>query len=92
MLKELGVAEAREQFTRIQEIFEEEPNIHAIEVTRHGKPIFAVIPWSLFEEIAETLEILADEDFYKELKKGIRDLEEGRTISWEKIKADAGLK
>lgn len=41
MIKQLGVAEAREQFTRIPEIFE--------------------------EEIAETLEILADKDFYSEL-------------------------
>jgi hypothetical protein len=91
MIKELGVAEAREQFTRIPEIFEEEPDTSAIEVKRHGKTIFAVIPLHLYEEIAETLEILADKDFYSELKAGIKDLEEDNTFTLEEVKKELGL-
>ncbi len=91
MIKELGVAEERDQFTRLPEIFEEEPATHAIEVTRHGKPILAVIPWALFEQIAETLELLADEALNAGLHSGIRDLEEGRTVPWDKVKAELGL-
>lgn len=91
MIKQLGVSEAREQFTRIPEIFEEEPDTHAIEVKRHGKTIFAIIPLDFYEEIAETLEIMADKEFYSELKEGIHNLEEGETFSLEEVKKELGF-
>src|SRR6266852_5873500 len=60
----LSIVEAREQLTRLPEQFDEElktrRNVSAIKVTRHNKPVLAILPWELYESIVETLEILGD--------------------------------
>lgn len=87
----LSMREARDRLMRLPEQFAEEPESAAVAVTRRGKPVLAVMPWDLYEAIIETLEILGDEDQMAELRRGIRDVEAGRTVSLEALKADLGL-
>ena len=59
----------------------------AVAVTRAGKPVLAILPWDLYESIAETLDILADETLVTALNQGMREAQEEQTISWAEARA-----
>jgi antitoxin YefM len=71
-----SISEIREQITRLPEQFEQEPE--AVTVTRHGKPVMAILPWELYESIMETLEIMGDTELMAAFRQGVKDMEEGR--------------
>ena len=60
----------------------------AVALTRHGKPVLAVMPWDLFESIMETMEIMGDADMMDALRQGIEDVREGNLIPLEQVKAE----
>ena len=60
----------------------------AVAITRHGKPVLAVMSWELFESIAETLEIMADDDMMNAMQRGIEDALEGNLVSLNQVVAD----
>ena len=90
----LSIVEAREQLTRLPEMFarelETEHNLQAITVTRHKKPVLAILPWDLYESIIETLEILGDQELMAELRQSLKDAMEGKGESWEEVKKEFG--
>ena len=45
-----------------------------IMITKNGKPAAVIVSNDEFESLRETTEILSDEEFMKEIKKGIRGL------------------
>jgi len=51
----------------------------------------ALMAWSMYEAIIETLELLEDEEMTRELKKSIRNIKNGKTIDWETAKKDLSL-
>jgi prevent-host-death family protein len=74
--KTYSISEIREEITRLPERFEQEPG--AVMVTRHGKPLMAILPWELYESIMETLEIMGDAELIAAFRQGVKDIEEGR--------------
>ncbi len=60
----------------------------AAALTRHGKPVLAVMPWDLFESIVETLEIMGDPEMMAALREGVQDVIEGNLIPLEQVKAE----
>lgn len=90
----LSIVEAREQLTRLPEHFEEElhtnKHLSAIKVTRHNKPVLAILPWELYESIVETLEILGDEELMADLRQSIQEASEDKGEPWEAVKKDLG--
>jgi len=46
--------------------------------------------WDRYESLVETPEIMRDEDLMAALRKGIREVDEGRTIPRETVKAKLG--
>ena len=42
---------ARNQLTSLPEQFAREPEPEAVEVTRRGTPVLAILPWDLYETI-----------------------------------------
>ena len=56
-------------------------------VTRHGKPSVVILSVEDYESLMETLDILADPNAVKNLKKGEEDLRKGRTRNWQEIKS-----
>lgn len=88
MTKTLPIMEARKQLTSLPEILMRDGEIDVMEITRRGKPVLAVMPWELYEAIAETLEVMADKDLMAELRQSIREMEAGETISWEDAKLE----
>jgi antitoxin YefM len=88
MTRTLPIMEARKQLTSLPEILMRDGEIDVMEITRRGKPVLAVMPWGLYEAIAETLEVMADKDLMAELRQSIREMEAGETISWEDAKLE----
>ena len=87
----LAMVEARRQFTRLPDELARHPEIGAIKVTRRGKPVLAVMSWDLYESVTETLEIMSDPEMMEAFREGVRDLEAGRTIPWERVKKELNL-
>lgn len=55
-------------------------------VTRHGRPVIVMLSIEDYEALIETLDILADPEAKKGVLRGIRDVGQGRTRSWQEIK------
>lgn len=79
-MRRLSMAEARDQLTRLPEILADEDEAGAATITRHGKPVLAVLPWETYVSIIETLEILSDKELMASMRRGIEDVDDGRTI------------
>ncbi len=83
------ISEIREEITKLPEHFEIEPE--AIAVTRHGKPVMAILPWELYESLIETLEVMGDAELMAAFRQGVQELQEGKGRDWEDVKKDLGL-
>lgn len=86
MGKSIAITEARSLLTALPDELASHPE--AVTVTRRGKPVLAILPWELYESIVETLEIMGDEDLMASLRQGIREMQEGKLIPWEDVKAE----
>ena|SRR6266571_5144184 len=93
----ISMVEAREQLTRLPELFAQELESHreieTVTVTRHGKPVLAILPWELYESIIETMEILADDELMAALREDIQAVKVGKGdegMPWETLKKELG--
>jgi PHD/YefM family antitoxin component YafN of YafNO toxin-antitoxin module len=84
-----SISEIREEITRLPEQFDKKPE--AVAVTRHGKPVMAILPWELYESIIETLEVMSDAELMAAFRQGVQELKEGKGRPWEEVKKDLGL-
>ena len=85
MIKRLSISETRKKITSLEEDLSFEDTIS---VTNHGKEVFAILRWDSYEAIAETLEILTDEEAYSDLKTGLLQLKTGEMMDFEKLKKE----
>ena len=83
MVKHMSISETRRKITSLQDELSYEDTIS---VTNHGKEVFALLRWDTYESIAETLEILSDEESFAELKKGIQQMNNNEVIDFEEFK------
>ena len=88
MERTISIAEARNKLTQLPEEFAENIADGAVTVTRHGKPVLAIMPYDLFDSIKETLEVLGDPALTVALRQSIREASQGETISWDSLKAE----
>ncbi len=90
----LSMVEARDQLTRLPEQFEQDIEDNStppvIKVTRHNKPVLAILPWDLYESIMETLEILGDDEQMATLRQGIQEVAESKGKPWKTVKKELG--
>ena len=86
MAKYLTITEARKKLLGLPDELTDEPII----ITKHGKPVMVTISYEQMESLLETLEILADREFSSQLKEGIQQDKEGKTVSWSEAKAKLG--
>ena len=59
-------------------------------VTKRGKPVVVMMSIEDYESLMETLDILADPKAMAGIRKGEKDIREGKTRSWSEIKASLG--
>ena len=83
MNREIPIAQARRELSRLPELFASDPDLGALGVTRRGHPVLALMPWELYDSLIETLEILGDSELVSELRQGILEIEAGKRVAWE---------
>ena len=89
MQEGVSLTDARTVLTQFPERLSEGQGV--VPLTRHGKPVLALMTWDLFESLSETIEILSDSKLMGRIRKGMRDIEAGRTHPWEEVKAELDL-
>jgi antitoxin YefM len=83
-IEEITMVDARRELTKLPEKLEAKPTTMA--VTRRGKPVLAIMSWEDYESIQETLEILSDDASLECLRSSIKEVKEGKQISWQQAK------
>jgi len=74
---------------RLSEFVDRVARQHArVTITRNGRPAAVLVSPEELEALEETLAILADPVELAALREGLADLDEGRTISLEALRAD----
>ena len=91
MTHTLSIMEARKQLTSLPETLMNSGHAEVLEVTRRGKPVLAVMPWELYEVLAETLEVMGDKDLMAHLRQSVEELNSGTLISWQDAKRELDL-
>jgi antitoxin YefM len=91
MTHTLPIMEARKQLTSLPELLMHDDQVDVLEITRRGKPVLAVMPWDLYEALAETLEVMGDKELMGHLRQSIAEMESGDLVSWQDAKREFGL-
>jgi PHD/YefM family antitoxin component YafN of YafNO toxin-antitoxin module len=86
----MSIAEAREKLTTLPAHFEQDPASEVVMVTRHNKPVLAIMPWDLYDTLIETLEVMGDPGLMAQLRQSISEATAGETISWAEAKSRLG--
>lgn len=77
---------------RLSEFVERVASQHdRVTITRNGRPAAVLVSPEDLEALEETLSILGDSRELKALQGGLADLDAGRVLSLEQLKADRGL-
>lgn len=91
MTKTMNITKAREAMMKLPEMFGGKSHVEAIEVTRWGKGVAAIIPWEDYEGFAETKEIIADRSTLRGIARGLREANAGRLHSAKAVRKKLGL-
>jgi hypothetical protein len=83
--------EAKKQFTSLPETLVKAGQVDVLHITHWGKPLLAVMPWELYEAVAETLEVMGDEELLGQLRQSVREMDSGMLIPWQDAKQEFGL-
>ena len=86
--KELTTVDARRELTKLPEKLGANPA--TVAVTRRGKPVLAIMTWADYQAIMETLDILNDDEYVEQLRRSIKEVKEGKAITWKEAKARLG--
>ena len=84
-MKRMNLSEARAGLLKLADELERDPST-VVEVSRRGKPVMALVSADLYEAIIETLEILGDEEAHRDLRRALREVDEGKAVAWESVK------
>lgn len=88
MVKQMSISETRRRITSLED---ELAYDDTISVTNHGKEVFALLRWDTYESIAETLDIISDEEAYTDLKKGIQQMQNNELIDFDEFKKNLNV-
>ena len=87
-MERLTITEARNRFMKLPD---ETAGNQIIAVTRRNKEVMAMMSWELYEGLLETIEILADQELMKNIKRGIKEIKSGKTYTIEESRKSLGL-
>lgn len=76
----MSISETRKRITSLENELSYDDTIS---VTNHGKEIFALLRWDTYESIAETLEIISDDELFSDLKKGIIQFQNNELVDFD---------
>ena len=77
---------------RLTELLDEVNERHEhVVITRNGRPAGVVLSSEEYEALAETLEVLEDDEALKALRESEADVRAGRVYSLDEVRRDLGL-
>jgi prevent-host-death family protein len=77
---------------RLTELLDEVNERHEhVVITRNGRPAAVVLSSDEYEALAETLEVLEDDEALEALRESERDVRAGRVHSLDKVRRELGL-
>jgi prevent-host-death family protein len=82
MVKQMSISETRRKITSLEDELSYDDTIS---ITNHGKEVFALLRWDTYESIAETLEIISDEEAFTELKEGIAQIANNQLVDFDEF-------
>ena len=88
-MTQLTITEARQALLDLPERLAKASD-KTVSITRHGRPVLAVLPWELYESIIETLEILGDPEAMAALQSSLEDIRKGRVVNHEAARKRLG--
>lgn len=89
MAKVVAFTEAR---SNLSELLDEVVARHEhVVITRNGRPAAVVLSSEEYDALAETLEVLEDEETLEALRESEEDFREGRTQSLTEVRRELGL-
>ena len=91
MTETLSMIEAKARLDGLPELFDRNPETGAVIVTRNRKPVLAVMPWGLYDSIAETLDILNDDKSLRALRRSLHEARKGHTYSTAEVRKKIGI-
>jgi PHD/YefM family antitoxin component YafN of YafNO toxin-antitoxin module len=83
----MSIAEARENLTTLPAHFEQNPDKEVVIVTKHNKPVLAIMPWHLYDTLIKTPDVAADQELMAQLRESISESRAGETIAWADAKS-----
>ncbi len=89
MIKTLPITEAREKLTTLVEKADKQLDEYVITV--NGRPAAVLMSAAEYEGWKETDEILADKKLMKAIKKGEKEIAEGKFVTLEELEKELGL-
>lgn len=91
MPKQLTITQARGRLMELPGEFSRDRKLEAVEITKRGRPVLAIIPWNEYEGIRETLEILADEKMMESIRRGLEDARNKRSKPLSHVRKALGI-
>jgi PHD/YefM family antitoxin component YafN of YafNO toxin-antitoxin module len=88
MVKQMSISETRKRITSLENELSFDDTIS---VTNHGKEIFALIRWDTYESIAETLDIISDEQLMSDLKIGIQQIKDNNLVDFDTFRKEINV-
>lgn len=82
-MKTLSLSEVKAKLSEL--VDEVESRDERVVITRKGRPAAVLVSQDDLESWQETLEIASDRELMTEIRRGIRQIERGQTVSYEKV-------
>ena len=73
MQEGISLTDARPILTQLPERLAEGQGV--VPLTRHGKPVLAIMTWDLFEAWLETIEVMSDSGLMRQVIEGLKQLD-----------------
>jgi prevent-host-death family protein len=86
-MKTLSLSEVKARLSEL--VNEVESRDERVVITRKGRPAAVLVSQDDLESWQETLEIASDRVFMTDIRRGIRQIERGQTVGYEKVFRDA---
>ena len=82
-MRTLPLSEVKARLSKL--VDEVESRDERIVITRRGRPTAVLVSTDDLDSWQETLEITSDRTLLAEIRRGIRQIERGQTVSYEKV-------
>lgn len=84
MYKSITLKDLRPQLPKVMDDIDKALDRYI--VSKHGKPIAIMLSIDDYESLVETLNEISDKQNLRRIRKAMKEVREGKTISWEDFK------